>query len=526
MNHQLHGLRPLLHSIVLVLTLGGLAACGSSTIDLVERPGREVLAENAGPAINSQADDFAPVLSADGTRLMFTSNRLLEKDGDRIENVYEAPREGGAWTAAQRIDASGDPDIKSGSLAFDNVHNEVVFVQCYRNDGMGDCDLYIASTGRDGWRTARNPGDPVNSPEWDCHPSISRDGSTLYFASERIGGMGGSDIYLSRRGTDGTWSRPVNLGPPVNTRGDEKTPFIAPDNTTLYFASNGHPGYGAFDIFQTTFDGDRWTAPKNVGTPINSPRQDLFYTPSLTGDTAYLASNRDDATGFDIYEIIIRRKVEPPTPQRTTLVVRLIVRNAFTNEPISATIAIEAPDAEPLSLTADVKGIADVEMQPGAAYTITTTHPGFMPSTTGITLPRTASGRREQEILMTPHGEKESTIYSFVVEFDFNLSNIRESERRNLDSVVTLLTRYPECSVMVSGHTDSVGTDEYNQRLGQERAQEVGAYVERYLKSRGVQLRNPLVMRSFGETQHVASNATEEGRQRNRRVVISLQRLQ
>jgi OOP family OmpA-OmpF porin len=145
-------------------------------------------------------------------------------------------------------------------------------------------------------------------------------------------------------------------------------------------------------------------------------------------------------------------------------------------------------------------------------------------SRTEYSLPENAKGVREVEILLTPIQEKERIIYHFVVEFDFDLSNIRERERHNLDSVVTLLTRYPNCTVVVTGHTDSVGTEEYNIRLGRDRAERVGSYVERYLGGKGVKLQNGMDVRTFGETQPVASNSTEEGRQRNRRVEISIVR--
>jgi outer membrane protein OmpA-like peptidoglycan-associated protein len=273
----------------------------------------------------------------------------------------------------------------------------------------------------------------------------------------------------------------------------------------------------------------------NVGRPINSPDDDIFFAATHSRDTMMVASDRGGTLGgFDIFEII--REPEPPPPPRTEpLIVQVTVRNAFTREPVDAVVTIAAATTDreeedtasgavPDELTrrAGKDGTVRQEIAPLREYTVSATHPGFLNAADTFFYPKGEHGLRERQLLLTPFTEEEQRIYAFTVEFDFDFFNIRPEERKHLDSVVVLLTQFPVSTVVVSGHTDSVGNDAYNMALGYNRAREVSEYVARYLAERSVRLRKPIEVRTYGESQPVAPNETEEGRQRNRRVEIAL----
>jgi outer membrane protein OmpA-like peptidoglycan-associated protein len=316
----------------------------------------------------------------------------------------------------------------------------------------------------------------------------------------------------------------VNLGEPINTRGEEKTPFISKDGTTLYFASDELPGYGGYDLFKSVRGPDGWSPPVNLGRPINSSGDDMFFTESASRDTVYIASNRDGGYGnLDIY-MIYTQAPPPPPPEPEPLVLRYTIRNAFTMEPLAASVGINADAEQESDLRAGVDGKVERRITPGKEYAVVATHPGFLNGMETVFYPLDETGLKERQLLLVPFSEEERTIYSFVVEFDFDLFNIRPEERKHLDSAAVLLTQFPHSTVVVSGHTDSMGTDIYNIKLGYNRAKQVSEYVVKYLKEKKVTLKNPMEIRTYGETQPIATNSTDEGRQRNRRVAIAIVR--
>ncbi|MBE0645657.1 MAG: PD40 domain-containing protein, partial [Bacteroidetes bacterium] len=259
---------------------------------------------------NSSADELAPVPSSHG--LYFTSNR--EVGGDELDRLYLLPF--GATTSAdvKRVRSSTE-DIKAGAMALRAGRDAALFyVECYRADGIGDCDLVEGHLSTDGLSVAQTtvlPA-PLNDVEWDHHPTLSRDGKVLVFASERFGGHGGSDLWMSKAGGGG-WETPVNLGSQINTSGNEITPCLSPDGQELYFASDALPGRGGFDIFVTKLAAGKWSTPEPLGMPFNSGDDDIFFNGTVSSDTIYFASNRDGGKGgFDLYRAA--RKVAPPPP--------------------------------------------------------------------------------------------------------------------------------------------------------------------------------------------------------------------
>jgi outer membrane protein OmpA-like peptidoglycan-associated protein len=435
----------------------------------------------------------------------------------------------------RHVRSSAD-DIKAGAMVLRaGPEPRLYYVECYRGDGVGDCDLVEGRLSSDGLAIEQITliGDGINDIEWDHHPALSADGRTLVFASERFGGRGGSDLWMSTAGDKG-WNTPVNLGERINTSGNEITPCLSPDGDELYFASDALPGRGGFDIYSSRLVAGKWSVPEPLGMPFNSGDDDIFFNGSLSMDTVFLSSNRSGGKGdLDIYRVS-RKEIAPPPPPPPKLklmVLRVRAKNAYTLEDIPAIVSISSVEDD--RLLVEGNGTGETQLDLRKSYTATGALSGFMNAvetfrfgnTDEVTKLSHDEGERmviTHDLLLVPITEEERKIYAFTVEFDFNLFNIRPEEERKLDSVVILLAKYPNSTVVFSGHTDSVGTVIYNIKLGYSRAKEVSHYVQDWLFQKGVTLRNPLSIRTYGEAEPVTSNSTDDGRQRNRRVEIAI----
>jgi OmpA-OmpF porin, OOP family len=478
-------------------------------------------------AANTAADELAPVTTGNG--LYFVSDRVV--NDEEQHRMYLLPE--GSTTpsdvVALRVEGGGD---RAGAMHLTN--GSVLFGQCYRKGGLGDCDLYEGRLSSDGTmiNDVRLFSPPLNDIEWDHHPAVRPDGKMLVFASERIKGVGGSDLYMSMKGQDG-WMAPVLLAETINTSGNEISPSFSADGKILYFASDGRRGYGGFDLYASEYDGKNWKHPKLLPPPFNSEDDDLFLCGGPEADVSYVASNREGGRGgYDLYRIErVAVALPPPPPEIRPVVLRVRSINAFTREAIPADISIV--DAGSDQHLAGGAGTAETTAGERRKFSVTASHPGYMNAFEEVVLNvvggspvgairEGGSDVVERVLALTPVAEEERKIFAFTVEFDFDLSDIRPEEEKKLDSAAVLLALYPNSTVVFSGHTDSLGTDAYNIKLGYNRASEVSRYVATYLRGKNVILRNPMEIRTYGETQPLASNATDEGRQRNRRVEIAI----
>ncbi|MBN1448649.1 MAG: PD40 domain-containing protein, partial [Bacteroidetes bacterium] len=295
--------------------------------------------------VNSAFDEVAPKATTHG--LLFTSNRPVDEEEER-DVLYILPHGGGGQGAVRAV-TMDNPSIKTGAVTLFPDGHSVLFVQCYRPDGVGDCDMLSARLTTDGAGLERIEllPEPLNDIEWDHHPALTPDGNTLIFASERFGGRGGSDLWMSTE-RNGEWSIPVNLGAVINTTGNEIAPCFSSDGKTLYFASDTHPGMGGFDLYVSHRVDGGWSAPNPLGMPFNSDEDDIFFAGDLAADTVYLASNRDGGEGgFDLYRAVRRVITKAPEPVREKpLVLRITAKNAYTMQTIAAEISVTHTQTE------------------------------------------------------------------------------------------------------------------------------------------------------------------------------------
>jgi Tol biopolymer transport system component len=261
---------------------------------------------NLGPKINTPYDEHSPLISADESVLVFTSNRpgtgnTQTADGKYFEDVYVAEFSGGMWQKAEPL---GNIINTDGNNATASISADGNLLVIYQHDGLSG-DLYTCEKGPKGWETPVPMPYPINSSYNETHGCFSADGQAFVFTSDRPEGFGGRDIYMVRKLPSGEWGKALNLGKTINTDGEEDSPFLSPDGKILYFSSTEHKTMGGFDIFKTTYqDSLGWSTPENIGYPINTTGDDLFYNPSVDGTRVYYASQREKGEGgIDIHLI-------------------------------------------------------------------------------------------------------------------------------------------------------------------------------------------------------------------------------
>lgn len=519
---------------------------------------------NIGRDINSEFEDYAPVLNADETEIIFTTRRRdgntnenVADDNKPYEDVFFADRSGGTWKKAKNIGAPINGKFGDSNLTLSPDGN-TLFI--YRDDGNGD--IFESIKGADGkWSEPKALPGIINSTYRESSVSITPDGNTLYFASERPGGFGESDIYVCTKDSRGEWSRVKNLGPTINTQYDEDGPYIAYDAKTLYFSSKGHKGMGGFDIFKTTLTDatkNEWTEPENMGYPINTPDNDIYFTSSKDGKRWYYSSVRDDGMGYDdIYEItpapenkkepVVAKKEEPKKeepkkeepvkeePKKDPIVENVVKKEEpkKTTEPTKYIISvIDAATKAPIDAKVRMQGLKDkvvvgsVDRGEGVIefsitsttakdYTISVEKDGYIfqtvnekiqgVATSGKTISKTIQLRK----LVVGAVSVLRNIY-----FDFGKATFRTESYSELNKLETMMKQNQNLQVEISGHTDFVGPAPYNKALSQLRANAVKSF----LVSKGIDTRRMKAV-GYGEERPLASNDDElEGRSLNRRV--------
>ena len=483
---------------------------------------------NVGPEINSEFDDYAPVVNADETEMIFTTRRregnLNENVGDDnrpFEDIFVSKKEGGAWQPAKNIGAMVNTRFNDSNIALSPTGN-ILFLY---KDGVGDGDIFMSTRQPDGtWtKPAALPG-AVNSSFYESSISITKDESTLFFASDRPGGLGGMDIYSCTKDKKGAWTVVRNLGPSINTEYDEEAPFIDYDGKTLYFSSKGRKGMGGYDIFKSTLinlEKREWSDPENLGYPINTPDDDIFIVGTASPNRFYYSSVRPDGVGYsDIY--IISDKVEPETKvvekkgiQPIKFVVEIV--DSETKTPLDAKARMRGRDNTAIgsaSLGTGVYEFAIMSTVP-KEYTVSIELEGYIFENVKVLLGRateeTQTVNRTVLLRKVAVGEVSALRHVF---FDFGKASLQEESFDELNMMVTMMKQNQSMQVEIGGHTDDVGSDTFNKKLSQQRADAVKGY----LTSNGISGKR-IKSIGYGEERPLVSNDDEEGgREINRRV--------
>lgn len=492
---------------------------------------------NIGREINSEWDDYAPVFNESEDQVIFTSrrrdgnmNQNVDLDNKPFEDIFIARKVNGQWTAAENIGSPINTPYHDSNLAL-SADGQTLFI--YTDEGGGD--IYYSDRQPNGtWGAPVPLPGIINSSYEEKSITISSDEKTLYFSSNRPGGYGGLDIYRATKDAKGEWSNVKNMGPKINTEYDDDGPFIDYDSKTLYFSSKGRKGMGGFDIYKSVFDEatNEWSEPENLGYPINTPDNDIYFVSTKDGKRAYYSSVREDGLGYDdIFMITIPQPViAAKEPEKLPEPEPEIEKQKF---PLRYQVkVVEAGSGRPLDARVRLQGLRDNLVVPGVSGELGTME--FMiraeePKDYRLSVELEGYAFVNQNLKLEGASEKERTITRTVelrklttgvvsvlrnIYFDFDKATFRTESYTELNKLERMMAENPNLKVEIAGHTDAIGTAAYNKLLSQRRAEAV----KDFLTKKGIDPRRITAV-GYGKTRPLASNDDEEeGRELNRRV--------
>jgi outer membrane protein OmpA-like peptidoglycan-associated protein/tetratricopeptide (TPR) repeat protein len=472
-----------------------------------------------------QYSEYLPTVTADGETMIFT--RLFA----RQEDFFQSKKINGAWQKAVPLDEL-NTDNSEGAQVVSADGNMLLFAAKDRSDGLGSFDIYFSKKIKDKWSPAK-PFTPINTTFWESQPSISADGRTIYFASNRPNGAGGIDIWFVQF-ENGKWSEARNLGAPINTRWDDQTPFIHADNATLFFTSEGHAGMGGKDLFLCRkLTDSTWNTPENLGFPINTKENEGTLAVALDGKLAYFGR----ATKADLYDIFTFELYEKIRPAPVTYV-RATVRDAVEKGPLSNSrlefVDLASQKIVAISMTDESGGFLTC-LPFGKNYALNVSRKDYVFQSENFNLTQSATFDKPfildiflQKLAQKPEnteGSPKTQTPSKIDEtkpivlrnvfFETNKADLRKESRVELNKLRLLLTENPTMKIEISGHTDNVGSDTENLSLSEKRAKAV----RDFLIQNGIAIER-LTYKGYGKTQPVDSNETETGRAANRRTAF------
>ena len=494
--------------------------------------------------VNSSYDDFAPALVRNGRFMYFTSDR----DDDR-QRVYEVERTSGGWDIPEEMDDAINDGIQNGAVAMTPNGQYIIFAAYEHSEGtIGRTDLYSARKVYGDWEQVTNLGEDVNTEYWDSQPSLSVDGRTLYFVSNRPGGKGGIDIYISKRNKDGSWGKAKNAGSTINTKHDDMAPVILADNKSFTFASNKPGGHGGFDIYHCRVSGNSFSDLKNIGMPINSKYDDFFYHTVANSQKSYFTSNRKGSEGqLDLFMAIpyvddgSKKKVIDLNDSELEIIayddevvyenynlskvngdpvyiVNGKVYDKETNEPLGADIIVT--DLRTGQMYADfrsddITGDYFVVLQPGRDYSITAQKDGYLFVSDIYELSDADGGKEaEKDMMLSPLEGGHTRLLIF---FDFDKKDLKDQSIPELERVIEFLKENSDVRIMIEGHTDDVGGDDYNDKLSKDRAEAV----KKYIVDAGIGA-GRIETTGFGKREPLVEGKSDEARAMNRRVEMRI----
>ncbi|MEP0985547.1 OmpA family protein [Ekhidna sp.] len=453
---------------------------------------------------------YLPSLTIDNASIFYTKRDRVNGD----EEIVVSDFRDGEWTPAKSVSNRINSPLNEGACAVSADGKTMIFTSCDGRNSLGSCDLYISKRVGDLWSYPKNLGKPVNTMYWESQPSLSADGKTLYFSSNRRGGFGGRDIWVTKN-EEGSWTKPENLGQPINTRQDETTPFIHPNGSSLYFSANGFPGMGGYDLYYSEKLDTAWSSPKNLGYPINTFKDEVSIVITGDGSQAYFA--KEEQKNYEILDSkIVTIKLKERLKVKPASYIIGTITDEKTSQPLSADIQVVNLETNEIiyeSKSDSLKGnyfmvlpvgldLAGYVKKRGYIYSdfhfSTESNAAVEPDTINISLQRVEFG----QVLVLKN------IY-----FETNSFELSQKSDSELQNAFQLLKENPAISVEIAGHTDNTGAAAFNEELSENRARQV--YIQ--LVNRGIK-KERLSFKGYSDSQPIAPNDTPEGRKSNRRI--------
>jgi len=518
---------------------------------LVANPVR-VLIENLGPVVNSRYREYAAVITADESVMLFTSRRpnttgqSIADDGMYFEDILSTTKQNNSWTPPINLPNPVNTKLHDATIAL-SADGQKLFI--YTDDNEGD--ILTSTLEGDKWsKPISAGGNAINTRYSEIHACFSFDEKSIYFVSNKPeDNYGGFDIYVTRMDENGKWGKAENLGPTINTIYDEEGVYLHPDGKTMYFSSKGHRTMGSYDIFRSVLENGQWSEPENVGYPINSADKDAFFVVSASGKHGYYSSARMDAIGeTDIYlitllgpeketvmntedqyllsstiterEAVIEPKVDRKFASNVTIL-KGIVTDANTKEPVNAVIVITDNEKNEIVSTFQSNSATGkylVVLPSGKNYGIAVTMEGYLFYSENVDLPKSKAYQEIEKDIELSRLEVGKKIVLKNIFYDFDKSTLRTQSMAELDRLTKLLETNPNMRIEISSHTDNVGSAAYNDKLSTNRAISVVNYL---VEKKGVK-KDRLEFKGYGFTQPIAPNDTDQGRQLNRRTEFKI----
>lgn len=475
--------------------------------------------KNMGPNINTEWDEYLPSLTADESFMIITSR--IPQDGMQVMNGYSGQEDffisentEAGWGARKNVGPPINSKTNEGAHSMTADGKMFVFTACNRQDSYGGCDLYYSVNRGNQWSIPRNLGKPINTRYWESQPSLSADGRTLYFISNKPGGFGGMDIWVSYLDIYGEWTPPKNLGETINTDRDESSPFVHPDGQTMYFASNGMLGMGKSDVYQTRKNAENmWGEPRNLGYPINTFEDEQDLIVNAKGDKAFFSSDRLDGEGrIDIYEFPLYKDARP-------IPVTYVKGNIFdakTKKKLEALFElfnVESGELIIQSFSDSENGEFLVPLPSGGNYALSVTRNGYLLYSQHFSLEAFDDPTKSWglDIPLQPI-EKGKRVVLNNVFFDTDSSNLKNESIVELNKLHVFLKQNPTVKIEIGGHTDNSGNKQKNITLSLQRAKSV----YKYLVDKGIDIRR-LSYKGYADNNPIVPNDTEENKALNRR---------
>lgn len=476
--------------------------------------------------ISTAENEYLPILSPDNQMAFFTRETRINPDRNSLvkevrykEKFYFSLKsEDGSFGEGEEMPEPFNLQDNEGGATLTADNRMLYYTVCKYNNLRDylNCDIYYSENIQGEWTPIKSVGNKINSPgSWESQPTVSADGRILYFVSDRNGGYGGYDIYKSIRGADGAWSAPINLGPVINSKAHEKSPFLHPDGKTLYFSSDGHKGLGGYDIFFSRSDSTgSWSKPKNIGYPINSPDDELGFFVSTDGTLGFFSSNKYNGKGgWDLYSFELYDAARP----EKVLFIRGTVKSEISAEPVKAHIELKNIES---------RNISEVPMD-----SLTGNYVAVAPFNSDYIM----TVKKEGHVYETKYISKVDSVYKMLARVDvdvkpielnksyrindiyfaFNSYRLNDTSKVVLDQLIDFLNENKTISIEIQGHTDNIGNKTSNHILSENRARAVYDYIIE--KGIGV---SRLSSNGYGASKPVADNNSEEGRAKNRRTVF------
>lgn len=470
--------------------------------------------KNIGPAVNTAGEEYFPATIANEKKLYFTKRNGTTLRDD--ENIYVASYEKDTWGMAAPVEGPINTPDNEGAHTISPSGKYLIFTACNRKNQFvqtNSCDLYISKKMGDQWGTPNLMASTINTTAWESQPTISADGKTIYFTSNRPGGYGGLDIWYCELDDKGQFGKAYNLGPQINTPFDEEKPFMHPDGRTFYFVSNGRGGYGKKDIYLTKKFNDIWLSPMNIGKPFNSAEDEFGIFVNAKGNKGYIASNRAEGFGgLDIYTFEMPDAIKPlPT---------CFISGKVTDQsdqPKAAKGAIIDYESNQLIYTFSTDSISGeylATLPAGKVYFINVSKEGYLFESEKIDLKSSAAKEINRPIHLKAIA-KGTTLALKNTYFETDKFDLKPESFSELDRLIEFMNNNPTVHIEVAGHTDNTGDAAKNKILSQQRAESVTSY----LIKKGIEM-NRLKATGYGSEKSIIDNNTPEGKAMNRRTEI------